>query len=714
MPKLSPDIQRAQGIELRSRRTLDFVAEQIRKIEGDINDRSSWLETKLHFFRRRYGLEWRNPIYPWEGSSDIVMPLIDMQIDRLKPLFTNLVFRAKPPVTFLSDTKQGMQNAANNEMFFDWLIRVGSPNFKREIVLGVDDMLECGVGVWKTGWQYETHRSPETLTRSRLPLALRNMVVSKRANKADSALIELAQAQTGANIMTPRRFDELKTQISELLQIHYQLDPDDPLDSQAMSDIMSWLRAGAEGSLRVKRRDVFVDAPRLVAVHPNDFVVPEHTNDLEDAERLVHIMFMTERQLEQSVRDKGWDKKAVKELVDSRKQRATGSKTRGKGIFTDRMRQEEAFREGVSTTQSRDALYEIWEISTWFTRREGAPHEKSVFLTTPEMHEVIFKAHHYNRPSGKWNFHATFFEVNNRRYYSSRGVGEKMDDLDAEITFQHRAKLNRATIANSPTFLVRQGANINSANWRWLPGQFYPVQNPQLDVAPLIVPNLDISFDAEQDTLRRWAEQLLGSADLALSSNQATQEARTAEEIRAIQAVARNALSLRGEMFQATMTDIYNEFFDMWHEWGPDEIWVQVTGEDPLRFTKEQLQGDFHLIPSAKIGEQDEALEAQRKLARVQVLLQVAQSGAMGDEFELDLPTAILDWLESEDLRAARKIVRRRDPDEIQAIRAQRAEIQRRREMLEANAPQTPEELEETLKFIEKESPNEGRQRITL
>lgn len=712
MAKIAPDIQASEGLDIRSQRTRDFVSERIRRIHGDVNDRAGWIDTKIHFFRRRYGLEWRHPIYPWENSSDVVMPMIDMHIDRMKPLFTNLVFRTKPPVTFLSDRREDVDKVNNNEIFFDWLIRRGSPGFKREIVLGVDNMLSSGMGIWKSGWKYEVHMAPDRLTRAKLPAALQKMIVSKSAGKVDDAVLEFAQAQTGANILTPSRFDELRPQVEQLLSLHYQLDPEDSTDQRAMREIITWLKAGAPGSLKIKRRDVFVDSPVIHAVHPNDFVVPNHTTDLEDAERLVHIMFYSERQLHEMVRTAGWNERAVKELISAREKRSRS--VRATNPHRDRLRQEEMFREGIGSTTDRDPLFEIWEISTWWSRPNSNKYEKAVFLASPEVSDLILDGRSYNRPSGKWNYHATFFEINNRRFYSARGVGEKIDDLDAEATHQHRAKLNRATIANSPTFLVRSGANIEASNWRWLPGQFYPVQNPQADVVPLNIPNLDISFERSEDHLRQWAEQLLGSADMAINTNTATQEARTAEEIRAIQSVARNALSLRGEMFQDCMSEIYNEFFDMWHEWGPEEIWVNVTGSEPQRYTKEQLQGDFQLIPTGKIGEQDEAMEAQRKLARMQVLLQIQEMGGLGDEYELSLPTAILDWLESEDLRAARRIVRKRDPQEVQQIQAQRQQQAEQQQALASNQAQSPEELEMQLKEIEKKSPHGGRQKVQL
>jgi len=96
------------------------------------------------------------PGLPWPNSSDIVMPLGDMMIDKLKPLYVGMVTQAHPPVTVLAHDAESLQRTNDVELWFDWLIRVGAPNFVREIVLAADDLLETGRCQIKSLWQYET------------------------------------------------------------------------------------------------------------------------------------------------------------------------------------------------------------------------------------------------------------------------------------------------------------------------------------------------------------------------------------------------------------------------------------------------------------------------------------------------------------------------------------------------------------------------------
>jgi hypothetical protein len=322
----------------------------------------------------------------------------------------------------------------------------------------------------------------------------------------------------------------------------------------------------------------------------------------------------------------------------------------------------------------------------------------------------------YQRPSMKWPYHTATFEMNKRRWYSPRGVPEIIDDLESEVTWQHRQKLNRMAIANAPSFLYRQNARINPRNFTFIPGQFYPVPNPQMDVVPLQVPNVQMSEEREEQVLRTWAEERLGSVDLGISSPLSSMtEPRTATEIRTISQRARASLSLRGLLFQRMMQEVYTEYFQMWHAFGPQEVWIRVTGgEQPIKLTKEDLQGQFYFQPTGTIGEQDPLAEAAKAQTRIQVLAQIKQLGLSEPQFEINMGEAVRDWLEKEDIRLSKRILRERSPEEIQQIVQEQQRQQQLAQAVEANAPLSLQELQEGVKLTQSKAPNKGAQRVDL
>lgn len=676
-----------------TQRVKDFIVSTIRHVEADIDDRAGWTSKQRYWYRRRYGMEHREPIYPWPDSSDIVLPLIDMTIDRLKPLYVGLVTQARPPVSVISYSRENLERTAGIEVWFDWLIRCGSPNFIREVILGVDDVLQEGRAVFKTMWQHETRTEPETLSITRLPLRLRGLQVVKEEKDADRAFLE-----AGGTPLSEKEFDKLKPQFAGVIAREFQLYPEDSDRDKAVVDkVLAWFRSGAKEPITIKRNNVTVSAPRLVAVDPFDFIMPANACGVEEAPRMAQRLYLTETKLRAQARDNQWRQGAVSELLDRRKKKG-GRKGSGSGSLNmETQISEYNQREGVEF--DRDDVFELWEVATWCDIDGDMRDEKVIVLVSPELPDMPLKMYAYERPSGRWPYHTCEFELNDRRWYAPRGVPEKLSDIEDEITAQHRGKLNAMAIANAPTFVARKGAS-SLRGFQWMPGAVLFTQNPT-DFQQIPIEAKDFSFEREEQVLRTWAEQYIGTSDFGLANPLSNlTEPRTAKEIGALQSQQRQALSLRGEIFQNCMGEVYGEFFDMWHRYGPDEVWLHVAAQDVIRLTKEEMEGDYLFVPTGTIGETDKAFETAKALARIQILMQAVTTGALGDRYEADVGEAVRDWLEKDDPRASRRILRIRSDEEVQQIREQRSRQEVEELAARANQLQDPIALEGALDRI--------------
>jgi hypothetical protein len=659
---------------VRSERTKDFVKGLVGQVKKCQSSRMGWIQKTDHFRRRRYGMEFRNPSYPWPGSSSIVPPLVDKKIDELKPSYINLITSVHPPVSVLGVGPEAAENASNVEMWFEWLIKFGSPRFIEQTILAVDDLLEMGRGVLKSVWHYETSRQKETLKPSTLPQRLRELIVVDVSFREAEAMFQASQGT--AKILTKGEFDERRDLIAKIIEREFDLDPEEDRDREAISQILGWFRSGAKKPLTYEHRDTRTNVPGVVAVSPKNLIVPEWTTDIEGAEYIAHQMWFNVHQFKTRAKDAGWDPQATQEILE--KKRFTGEKNSSAPFDTERA--DEARRAGVWYTA--DQQIEIHEAYTWFSAKEYGMDQKVVVLYSPDAPTSPLKVFSYQRPSGKWPFHTATFELNKARWYSPRGIPEKLDDLEFEIIQQHRAKLNRMTIANAPTFSYRVGQGINPANYKWIPGQFFPRRNAD-DVTPMVIPSLDISFEREEQILRTWVEDYLGGVDFGLASPESSlNEPRTATEIQAIQGRSRQSLSLRGTLFQRMMGEVWQEMLDLWLMWGDQETFIDVTGGQPIKLTKEQMQGKFELVPTGTIGEQDPQMLAAKAQQRVLLLMQAKQADIMGDEWDIDLGQAVLDWMEHDDPRAAKRILRKRSPQEIQQV------VQMRQQMMQQQQQQ--------------------------
>ncbi len=655
----------------------DWLSDLARNVKEDFEGRAQWVQAREHYFSRRYCLEWRNPTFPWPGSSNIVLPLIDKKIDELKPQYVNLIAAAKPPVTAQAVLPQFQKKAKNVELLFDWLVHHGSPNFIEETILSVDDCLETGRAILKSYWRYESRQTPTIITSKRLPKRLKSLIVSQLDEKHADTLFMAGGGPGGAVVLTKKEFDRMRDGIKAVVLQEFDLDEDEPRDQKAISEILAWLRAGARGELKYESRDVVLNVPAIAAINPVDFVVPENaTMDIEDHERICEVMYFTKSQLQALALDQKLDKKALDHLLDKTKKGAGPGYEQSSGRLNwqrNLIDIQQSNREGIDAGGEKDGIFEIWKISTRMSTHEGGPEKKVVALVPADAPGVPLKLKAWNRPSGLWGYHTYTFEMNKRRWYSPRGVPEKLDDLEAEMTAQHRAKLNRAAIVNAPTFKYKPNRHINPNVWKWIPGQMMPTNDPMGDVIPIEMSNLDVAFDNEIQQLRVWAESYLGGPDYGLTDNSTLSEARTATEIQAIQGQARQSLSMRGLLMKLCYNQVWRQFFDMWHTLGPDEVYIRVTGDDePIRVTKEELQGQFLLQCSGTIGSSDPQVEAQKAQNRLALLAQIQSAGLLGDQYELNMGEAIRDWLEKDDIRLAKLVLRERSQEEIQQIQQQR------------------------------------------
>lgn len=715
MAKRNPAAEFLEPISMDSR-FRDFTLWLNGMVERDENQREGWISEKQHFHQRRYQEEFRNVAFPWPGASDIVPPLIDKKVDELKPLYINLLLGQKPPITALGISKDAQRNAPNVELWFDWLINHGgSPGFIQELFLFVDDILSMGVGVGKWFWRYETIRAPEVIDKNRLPASLRALVVKDTEDEADEEFFA-----RGGKVLSKKEFKAGWEAIKRQLAMVFQLDPEERGESEELERVTSWFETGADEPLRIKKRDVVVNAPAWTEIHPSDFIVPSNALvDLESAERITQRTYLSARQLRQGVRDGLWDdgnvRHVLKEITAPSPRSGPGGarwsyEQGGGGSAYDEWRQTEAHRSHVTLDLDPTAVLPVYETSTWMSPQRGMNDRRVKIIYSPLFPEHPFKAWEYGSTSGRWNFFTVPFEMNVRQWHSSRGVGEKLDDLDRQIISSARARINNELISTAPTFKFRRSSRVNLRGHHWIPGQGIPVDEmDDLDVLP--IPERQIVHIQEEQILRTWAEEYLGGTDFGLTSQNSLTEPRTATEIRGIQNRARQALSMRGHLFKAGMQALADAFFDMHMEYGDDEVWIAVTESEPIKLTREDLQGNytFQIVPT--IGEQDSALEAEKKLRRLQILMQAKQAG-LEDTFRINLGEALIDYLESEDLRSARRIIEPMSEEEIAALRQRQAQIQDMAARAEANAGNTVEELREIGKMATQKAPHGKLQKI--
>ena len=303
----------------------------------------------------------------------------------------------------------------------------------------------------------------------------------------------------------------------------------------------------------------------------------------------------------------------------------------------------------------------------------------------------------------KWPFVQVKFEINDPRYYSSRGVPEKLDDIDTEITTRHRNKLNNMDLM-VPSFLYRHGLDFVD-NFQYVPGGLYPALDPNNDLVPIPVPDRTVNDEREENILLTWSERYIGSLDTSLAAQGSLSEARTATEIEAIQQNMSLALGYRGEILQMQLREVYGMIWDLWNQWGDPALFRKVAGQESQNFTKEDIKGDFDLVPVGTVQTSDPQQESQRAFNRLSTVLTiVGQLGPnfLGNQFELNIAELFLDWLRKDNISIADAVVRERSPEEVQRLQQQQQRIEDIQNRAATEEGVTPGEAQELVRQIQR------------
>jgi hypothetical protein len=542
----------------------DVIRKFIQEGERAIADRSYW-EKKLEvWYARRYGL--RSPkTFPWPGCSNLNIPLTDKVIRRLQPVFQSAVFRVSPIVSIEPLGQTSTETARSLEHGYDWLVRYRMKNARQAMQYVDDALLMYGFAVSKITWEYEADRF---------------------VRKEDVSDI----VPVGTD-----RSEIPEQDIALELSRRFSLDPSKEDERDLLEEATRQFFAGEE-VIEVETDRVIYNAPRWQYVDPIDAIVPWDSDlDIDNFPWFIHRTYLADHELEHRAKSKRYDPQKVKSVLDSEKAKSAS-------LNGSTLEQRRQWREGVSggKAMKKENSHEIWEVYFRHDLNNDGVSERyvaTVHYATSEILRVIPYPYEHN----EWPFTRFAFEMTEPRWYSSRGIPELIYDLQVEVNAQHNAKLDNMAITNSKSFIYRDGSVRNPEKWRFRPGAMFPARRPE-DVVPLNHQILDFSFNAEEEALRAWAEEYVGTPDFGISNINQRVERRTATEIQQIQsstgAVAESAL----ETFQESMRRQHRQTLFLWAQYGEPQVLVRVNGGlNEIVFVRFDLYKDFDLIPTGKL-----------------------------------------------------------------------------------------------------------------
>lgn len=465
-------------------------------ILADIRARSSWETKQVQYYRMRHsGITRQNK--PWPKAADMHFPLIDTNIEKLKPLFFQQIVGMDVVAQFVPFKPQLAAATTTAERLFDFKLRERS-NLQDEALSWIDWTLMAGRGVMKVTWN------------------------------ADKGRLE------------------------------------------------------------------------YTAIDPMYIVVPAWTRDIQDADRIVHIMPMSV----------GAYKRAG--LYDTSK--GTLDKIKGDGVGSvdsghNELKSARQIREGLTHDKSDNKVI-VWEVyergedGRWIMRTYS-PNEPDLDLRDPM--ELPYD-------HGMAPFVDFAYEVKDKGWYSPRGIAEIMAPFESYLCYLWNQKADAMQLYNKPLFRAEREVP-NTLNLRLPPGGVLPY-----GIAPVTQAQPPISFDQDMIQTRSIAEQRVQNPDYGIGQLTETKNRRTATEVDAISAQSAQAGDLRARIFRMALGKLYKMSWSLLMQFDQDAQYRflgAVEAADPSA-----MHDDYFIEPKGGANEVNKDRILQRLFGYKQAFVQ--------------------------------------------------------------------------------------------
>lgn len=556
------------------------------RLNDSIQNTSAYAQKQERFYKLRMRLRNGKKSFPFEGASDLRQPTADTKIRKAKAALSNLIFGVRPVVQVIPGPSGNEQVARKVEKFLDHLIMdVMQTDIKS--LIAIDQELEKGMYFIKPYWRTESTTRLETL-------------------KAEDFTVDEISMMVDPDVP-----EDLK--IEGLVEV-LEVDMSDRVQSKnlkALDEVLDQISKG-EAEIKVTLWDEIYDAPDISLVSPEFLFVPSNSPfSVQECEFLCHEFFLPLRVVKAN-KDKGWEIEDVEELENfqSYDDRSLTN------ILKDR-------REGIERIKN-EGVVKIHEIYCWYDLNGDGYDEKCVFTVLPDFDKVVRKI---TLPfkSGKWPFVKLVWEMIDDRFYASRGLVEIIEDIIKEIDIQHMQKIDQQTIRNNPMFVYRVGM-VNPNMVKFLPNQGIPVKGSLdlknvVDVLNANNPNVEMSYEREEQTLLGKVEELIGQMDFTLHNQINKREPRTLGEVNLQQQNMNTTFSMDAMIHTRCFGELFAWIWELWCEYGKDSYefaYFGGNGAEKIKLTREEIQGKYKIV----VRGNDQNTNPQVRIQKAQAILQ--------------------------------------------------------------------------------------------
>jgi hypothetical protein len=513
---------------------------------------------------KKHAREGQNPApVPWDGASDLRVPLIDQAIND-KVAADCLGFR-KANLVAVPVEGNDVKRAKIVSGFMKWLLFTQVPEVDREVELLRNYVHEKGVGVMGVFWETDIQKTLETLTLEALLQAVPNVQAALTEPALEPDFIDLLrQAYPGTSKKKAKKMiEELKTEGKTTVCVN-----------------------GAE-----RQRPVL----RALSLDEDVFVHPSVT-DIENAPAIYRVQYYTPQTLRMKVATEGWDSAWVENAIESQRNKVATILPDANPNPTTRDYTTQDMKQRV--TDLVGVIFAYQKLSD----EDGVP---GIFCTVfnpmvapTEKHKGYAKFELLGYRHGEYPFVLFRREFLSRRILDTRGLPEPGRAFQDQLKACRDSRIDAASLSVCPPLMYPHGRPPAS----WGPGARVPERRPgeyHFGDRPAFDMN---TTEVERGIIQSWKEYIgeaTGDSDAGKAAMKSQWE------------VGR---------FLAQFSKVSRQIWSLYQQYGDDRQWFRVIGlRDAQQFQKGDAneQFDFYFSYDAVMNDVENMSAKLETMAKV-------------------------------------------------------------------------------------------------
>ena len=571
---------------------LDYLDESI---QNAIDARHEWQDNLETWYRQYRGLV-ADKSFPWEGCSNLHVPITGILVETLTSRMINPIFGAQPFITAKGasapNPRSGMMSGAENatppisdhdkardvENMLHYVM-----NQRIKVYSKVQDWIResfiYGRSIMKIIWRTDVRKYTRQM--------------SQRDIAAD---IQTAQSEIESGSVTPETLEFLD-QMTFLAQNH---------------DFVN------HPFIDIEREETTYNNPDWVFIPIEDFIFHPRAIDIQDSPYVAHRF---RRDIDELLKEQDIGVYTNVDLlpVGLSNEGSEIISSHGDKLLNDVQTLEEGYQN--ISHEAADGLENI-EIIEWHGKYDidDDGRMEDIVATFSPGARVLLSVRETDLLHGKKPFvEIKPFPTPGR--FESQGVPELITDLQQEVNDIHNMRIDNGTITNAVMWWFDPNSDIDPEIHRPGPGQGFPAGPNQFG----IVQTGDIKHSSfkEEELVRRLIQDRIGVSDFAIGNDTTAIANKTATGISAIVNEGNQRLEMMLRNISVGINEAVLQTFQLIQQFGDDEILFRAV---------EDAQGSLRKINARDIvGQWDIELSANTvntnrliKLQEIQQQLELA------------------------------------------------------------------------------------------